>query len=51
MSIIDHTLNRYYTLFHTYFNLLPLNLVYFVLENENFLEMSWKIIFPWLWEP
>ena len=51
MSIIDHTLIEY-MLFHIYLDLLPLNLVYFVLENENFvLEMSWKIIFPWLWEP
>jgi len=32
-------------LFRTYLDLLPLNLVYFVLE------MSWKIQFSWLWEP
>ena len=39
-------------LFCTYLDLLPLNLVYFVLENGNFvLEKSWKIIFPWLWKP
>ena len=35
MSIIDHILNKYDLLFHKYFNLLPLNLVYFVLENVN----------------
>ena len=35
-----------------YLDLLPLNLVYFVLENSNLvLEMSWKIISPWLSEP
>jgi len=46
MSIIDHTLNKYDMIFHAYLDLLPLNLVYFVLENDNFvLEMSWKIIF------
>ena len=39
-------------LFRTYLDLLPLNVVCFVLENGNFfLEMSWKIIFPRLWEP
>jgi len=38
--------------FHTYLDLLPLNHVYFVLENGNkVLEMSWKIKFRWLWEP
>jgi len=38
--------------FRTYLDLLPLNLVSFVMENGNFvLEVSWKIIFPWLWEP
>ena len=36
MSIINHTLNKYGMLFHTYLDLLPLNLVYFVLENGNF---------------
>jgi len=36
MSIIDHTLNTYDMLFHTYLDLLPLNLVYFVLENDHF---------------
>jgi len=52
MAIIDLTLNKYYMLFHSYLYLLPLNLVYFVLGNGNFvLEKSWKIIFPWLWEP
>jgi len=45
MAIINHTLNKYNMLFWIYLDLLPLNLVYFVLE------MSWKIIFPWLWEP
>ena len=50
-------------LFSTYHDLVPLNLVYFVLENGNFVpengnfvpengnfvpEKSWKIIFPWL---
>ena len=33
MSIIDHTLNKYDILFHTYLDLLPLNLVYFIMEN------------------
>ena len=36
MSIIDHTLNEYDMLFRTYLNILPLNLVYFVLENVNY---------------
>jgi len=35
MSIINHTLIKY-MLFHTYLDLLPLNLVYVVLENDNF---------------
>ena len=40
-SIVDHTctlhkLNKYIMLFHTYLDSLPLNLVYFVLENVNF---------------
>ena len=52
MSIINHTLNKYDMLFHTNLDLLPSNLVYFVLGNGNlFLEMSWNVIFPWLWEP
>ena len=52
MSITDHPLNKYYMPFHTYHDLLPLNLVHFVLENGSFvLERSCKIIFPWLWEP
>ena len=39
-------------LFRRYFKLLPLNFVYFVVENGNFvLKMSWKIIYLWLWEP
>ena len=51
LSINHYTLIKY-MLFHTYLDLLPLNLVYFVLENDNFvLEMSWKIILCWLWEP
>jgi len=38
-------------LFHTYLDLLPLDLVYIVLKNGNFvLKMSWKILFPCLWE-
>jgi len=36
MSIIDYTLNKYYMLFGTYLNLLPLNLV--------ILYMSWKMV-------
>ena len=41
--------NKYVMLFSTYLDLLPLNLVYFIMENGNFvLEMSWKIIIPWL---
>ena len=41
MPIINHTSNR------TYLDLLPINIVYFILENRHFvLEMSWKIIFP-----
>ena len=56
MSIIDHTLNKYDILFRTCLDILPLNLVYFVLENGNLcarkvLEMYWKIIFPCLREP
>ena len=35
MSIIEHTLNKYDILFHKYLYLLPLNLVYFALENGN----------------
>jgi hypothetical protein len=39
-------------LFQTNLDLFRLKLVDFVLKNGNFvLEMSWKIIFPWLWEP
>ena len=38
MSIIDHRLNKYDILFRTYFDLLPLNLVYFVLENGNYVQ-------------
>jgi len=33
MSMIDHTLNKYDILFRAYLDLLPLNLVYFVLGN------------------
>ena len=36
MSIIDHTLNKYDMVFCTYLDLLPVNLVYLVLENGNF---------------
>ena len=36
MSIIDHTLNKYEMLFHTYFDLLHLTFVCLVLENGNF---------------
>jgi len=36
MSIIDHTLIKYDMCFRTYLDLLPLNLVYFVPENGNF---------------
>ena len=39
MSIIDHALNKYDMLFCTYLDLLPLNLVYFVLEMVIF---SWE---------
>ena len=40
MSMIDHSLIKY-MLFRTYLDLLPLNLVYIVLENGNFvLEIS-----------
>ena len=43
MSLINHTLNKYDMLFHTYLDLLLLNLIYFVLENGNFvLEKSCK---------
>ena len=35
-SITDHTLDKYDMLFGTYIDLLPLNLVYVVLENGNF---------------
>jgi len=49
MSIIDRTLNKYDMLFCIYLDLLPLNPVYFVLENGNFvLEMFCKILYPWL---
>jgi len=52
MSIIDHTSNKYDILFHTYLHILALNLVYVVMESGYFvLEISWKIIFPCLWEP
>ena len=40
MSIIDHTLNKYDKLFRKYLDLLPLNLVYFVLENYIFLAVG-----------
>jgi len=36
MSIINHTLIKY-MFFHTYYDLLPLILVYSVLENDNFI--------------
>ena len=36
MSIIEHTLNKHDMLFGTYLDLLPLNLVYFVLKNGDF---------------
>jgi len=33
-------------------DLLPLNLLFFIVKNGNFvLEISWKTIFPWLREP
>jgi len=34
MSIIDHTLNKFDMFFCTYIDLLPSNLVNFVLENN-----------------
>jgi len=39
MSLINHTLIKY-MLFHTYLDLLPLNILYFVLENGNFVLRS-----------
>jgi len=48
MSIIDHTLIKYDMPFCTYLDLLPLNL--YVL-SQKLVNLSWKIIFPWLWEP
>jgi len=36
MSIIDHTLNKYDIVIRTYLDLSPLNVVCFVLENDNF---------------
>ena len=36
ISIIDHTLNKYDMVFLKYLDLLPLYLVYFVLENGNY---------------
>ena len=39
MSIIDHTLNKY-VVFHTYLDLLPLFLLYFVLENNTSLAVN-----------
>jgi len=36
MSTIEHTLNNYDLLFRSYLDLLPLNLVFFVLENGNY---------------
>ena len=43
MSITDHGLNKYDMLFRTYLDLLPVNLVYLILENGNFIrEKSWK---------
>ena len=51
ITIICHTLNKYHMLIRTYLHLLSIHIVYFVLENGNFvLEMSGKIIFPCLWE-
>jgi len=40
MSIINHTLNKHDMLFSMYLDLLPLNLVYFVLENNIFLAVG-----------
>jgi len=45
MSIVNHAFNKYDVIFRMYLNLLPLNLVYFVLE------IFWKITFPLLWKP
>ena len=46
MSMIDRTLNKYDMVFRTYLDLLPLNLVYCVLENFNFVlenNISWAV--------
>ena len=48
MSIMDYTLNKYDMLFHRYLDLLPLNLVYFVLENDNIsppVESMYKMLY------
>ena len=44
MSIIGHTLMKY-MLFRTYLDLLPLNLVYFVLETNISLAVG-TMLFP-----
>ena len=48
IPIISHIWNKCYIPFHTYFDLLPFNLVYFVLKM---VILSWKIVFSWLGEP
>ena len=37
MSIIDHTLNKYDIRFRVYLDLVPLSLVYFVMENVKYI--------------
>ena len=58
LSISNHTLNKYDMLFRMYLDLLPLNLVYFVLENnkyfqsvgtmsiseEYFISLPWEVV-------
>ena len=51
LTIINHTLNKYDMLFHMYLDLLPLNLVYFVLENNKYFlvrrndEYKWRVFY------
>jgi len=53
IPIIYHTFNKYDMIFHTYLDLLPLNLVCVILEMVilSWKKISWKIIITWLWEP
>ena len=50
ISIIGHRFYKYDMLFHTYLDLLPLNIVYYVLENVNYvLEIKYIYIYIYIY--